>query len=61
MFSTHGVSPGVIEGFEGAGLLLSLPIEPSETLSFEDALLTPNDILNLKLDADIVILNACNS
>jgi len=61
MFSTHGVSPGVIPGYEGSGLLLSLPNTPSENFSFEDVLLTPDDVLGLNLDADIVILNACNS
>ena len=61
MFSTHGVSPGVIPGYEGSGLLLSLPNTSFENLSFEDVLLTPDDILGLNLDADIVILNACNS
>ena len=61
MFSTHGVSPGVVPGFEGSGLLLSLPNTPYEGLSFEDVLLTPEDVLGLNLNADIVILNACNS
>ena len=61
MFSTHGVSPGVVPSYTGSGLLLSLPNTPSEKFSFEDILLTPDDVLGLSLDADIVILNACNS
>lgn len=61
MFSTHGVSPGVIPGYDGSGLLLSLPNTPFESFSFEDILLTPDDVLGLSLDSDIVILNACNS
>jgi len=61
MFSTHGVSPGVVPGFEGSGLLVSLPNKPNENLSFEDVILTPEDVLGLNLNADIVILNACNS
>lgn len=61
MFSTHGVAPGDISGFEGSGLLLSLPKSLNKNLTFEDILLTPEDVLGLKLNADIVILNACNS
>jgi len=61
MFSTHGVSPGVIPGYDGSGLLLSLPNKPFESFSFENVLLTPDDVLGLSLDSDIVILNACNS
>jgi CHAT domain-containing protein len=61
MFSTHGVAPGVVSGFDGAGLLLSLPNPLKTNLSFDDVFLTPDDVLKLKLDADIVILNACNS
>jgi CHAT domain-containing protein len=61
MFSTHGVSPGVVEGFDGSGLLLSIPVSEKNNLSFNNRLLTPEDIRDLKLDADIVILNACNT
>ena len=61
MFSTHGVAPGVVSGFDGTGLLLSLPNPSKADLSFDDVFLTPDDVLKLKLDADIVILNACNS
>ena len=61
MFSTHGVSPGVVASYAGSGLLLSTPKVQVENFSFEDVLLTPDDVLGLSLDADIVILNACNS
>ena len=61
MFSTHGISSGGIPGFQGSGLLLSVPITSNENLGFEDILLTPEDVLGLNLNADIVILNACES
>ena len=61
MFSTHGISPGVVAGFQGSGLLLSLPETSSKELAIDDVLLTPEDVLGLNLNADIIILNACNS
>ena len=57
MFSTHGVSPGVVASYAGSGLLLSTPKVQVENFSFEDVLLTPDDVLGLSLDEDLVILN----
>ena len=61
MFSTHGISSGGIPGYQGSGLLLSLPTTFDERIDFKDVLLTPEDVLGLNLNADIVILNACDS
>jgi len=61
MFSTHGISSGGIPGYQGSGLLLSLPTTSDERMDFKDVLLTPEDVLGLNLNSDIVILNACDS
>jgi len=57
VFSTHAVINGEIENDE-PGLILSPPLVASEE---NDGILTMSEILSLKLNADFVILSACNT
>lgn len=57
-FATHGVLAGQIKGTHEAGLILTPPPIPSEE---DDGYLSTSEIANLKLDADWVILSACNT
>jgi CHAT domain-containing protein/WD40 repeat protein/tetratricopeptide (TPR) repeat protein len=57
-FATHGALAGdVARAFE-PGLILTPPGTATET---DDGYLTASEITDLKLDADIVILSACNT
>lgn len=57
-FATHGLIPGELRGLSEPALALSAP---SLTKSKGDGLLTMSEILQLKLDADWVVLSACNT
>ncbi len=57
-FATHGLVPGELNGLTQPALALS---SPSVTGEGGDGLLTMEEILGLKLDADWVILSACNT
>ncbi len=57
-FATHGALAGQITGNAEPGLLLTPPESPSEE---DDGYLTASEIAGLKLDADWVILPACNT
>jgi CHAT domain-containing protein len=57
-FATHGLVPGELNGLTQPALALSSPIVTGED---GDGLLTMEEILGLKLDADWVILSACNT
>jgi CHAT domain-containing protein/tetratricopeptide (TPR) repeat protein len=54
MFATHGLVPGDLDGLAEPALALS----PTPD---DDGLLTVSQVLNLKLDADWVVLSACNT
>ena len=57
-FATHGLVPGDLNGLTQPALALSAP----EVAGVEgDGLLTMGEILGLKLDADWVVLSACNT
>lgn len=56
VFATHGLIPGDLSGLHQPALALS--VTPGETGS---PLLTLEDVLRLKLDADWVVLSACNT
>ena len=58
MFATHGLIPGELEGLDQPALALSAPDVTGQP---EDGLLTAADILGLKLNADWVVLSACNT
>jgi CHAT domain-containing protein len=57
-FATHGLVPGELNGLTQPALALSAPSVTGEN---GDGLLTMEEILELKLDADWVILSACNT
>jgi CHAT domain-containing protein len=57
-FATHGLVPGELDGLTQPALALSAP---SLSASEGDGLLTMEEILSLKLDADWVVLSACNT
>ncbi|NGX98293.1 MAG: CHAT domain-containing protein [Candidatus Afipia apatlaquensis] len=57
-FATHGLVPGELDGLTQPALALSAP---ALSESDGDGLLTMEEILSLKLDADWVVLSACNT
>ncbi len=58
VFATHGLAPGELNGLTQPALALSAP----DVAGIEgDGLLTMEEILGLKLDADWVVLSACNT
>ena len=59
MFATHGLVPGDLDGLHQPALALT----PRQVAGPEagDGLLTMGDILSMRLDADWVVLSACNT
>ena len=57
-FATHGAMAGELKSSNEPGLVLTPPEQASET---DDGYLTASEITGLKLDADWVILSACNT
>jgi CHAT domain-containing protein len=58
VFATHGLVPGDLDGLHQPALALSAPDVAGVP---GDGLLTMEEILALKLDADWVVLSACNT
>ena len=57
-FATHGVLAGDLKGTHEPGLILTPPGTATEE---DDGYLSASEIATLKLDADWVILSACNT
>jgi CHAT domain-containing protein len=61
-FATHGLVSGDLEGFAKSkaepALALTIPDTPND---LDDGLLTTSEIAQLKLNADWVVLSACNT
>ncbi|MGC2774490.1 MAG: CHAT domain-containing tetratricopeptide repeat protein [Bradyrhizobium sp.] len=57
-FATHGLVAGDVKGIAEPPLALSLPAAPS---ALDDGLLTASEVAQLKLNADFVVLSACNT
>jgi CHAT domain-containing protein len=57
-FATHGLVPGELDGLTQPALALTAPAVADTD---GDGLLTMEEILALKLDADWVVLSACNT
>lgn len=57
-FATHGLVAGDVKGIAEPSLALSIPKQPSE---LDDGLLTASEVAQLKLNADWVVLSACNT
>jgi CHAT domain-containing protein len=63
-FATHGALSGQVEGSAEPGLILTPPPKGTsdlKALERDDGFLTASEIATLKLDADWVILSACNT
>jgi CHAT domain-containing protein len=57
-FATHGLVAGELKGLAEPALVLSVP---QTGTSRDDGLLTASEVAQLKLDADWVVLSACNT
>lgn len=57
-FATHGALAGELKGSAEPGLILTPPAEATEK---DDGYLSASEVAGLKLDADWVILSACNT
>lgn len=57
-FATHGLLSGEVQGVTEPALVLTPPDRASK---LDDGLLTASEIIDLKLDADWVLLSACNT
>ena len=57
-FATHGLVAGDVKGVAEPSLVLSIPKTPTD---FDDGLLTASEVAQLKLNADWVVLSACNT
>jgi len=57
-FATHGLTSGDLKGFAEPSLVLTPPAKGTEQ---DDGMLTASEISQLKLNADWVILSACNT
>jgi len=57
-FSTHGLLSGEIKGLVEPALVLT---PPQQATTADDGLLTASEVAQLKLDANWVILSACNT
>jgi len=57
-FASHALVPGDLDGLDQPALALSAP---SVTGGIDDGLLTMGEVLKLKLNADWVVLSACNT
>jgi CHAT domain len=57
-FATHGLVASDINGLAEPSLALTIPPQPSD---LDDGLLTASEVAQLKLNADWVVLSACNT
>src|SRR5204863_2554552 len=63
-FATHGALAGQVQGLAEPGLILTPPPKGTsdpKALEWDDGFLTASEIATLKLDADWVVLSACNT
>jgi CHAT domain-containing protein len=57
-FATHGLIAGDIKDMAEPSLVLSIPAQPTD---LDDGLLTASEVAQLHLNADWVVLSACNT
>jgi CHAT domain-containing protein len=57
-FATHGLVAGDVRGIAEPALALTIPPQPTAA---DNGLLTASDVAQLKLNADWVVLSACNT
>lgn len=58
LFATHGLVTGELSGVDEPGLVLTPPSVPTST---DDGYLGLSEITNLRFNADMIILSACNT
>ncbi|HEY9674361.1 MAG TPA: CHAT domain-containing tetratricopeptide repeat protein [Waterburya sp.] len=57
----HLATHGLLDDFKGLGVPGALAFAPEGTGQLNDGLLTADEIVDLKLNADLVVLSACNT
>jgi CHAT domain-containing protein len=57
-FATHGLVAGDVKGLAEPSLVMTLPRKPT---SEDDGLLTASEVAQLRMNADWVVLSACNT
>jgi CHAT domain-containing protein len=57
-FATHGITAGELSGAREPGLVLTPPAKPSQN---DDGYLSSSEVADLRLNADWVLLSACNT
>ena len=57
-FATHGLVAGDVKGLAEPSLALTIPAQPTD---LDDGLLTASEVAQLKLNAEWVVLSACNT
>ena len=60
-FSTHGLVPGELSGLDSPALALSAPELATQHSPSDNGFLSLEEILPLKLNAEWVVLSACNT
>jgi CHAT domain-containing protein len=62
-FATHGLIAGELKGLAEPALVLTPPADDTQAsaLAQDDGLLTASEVAELKLNADWVVLSACNT
>lgn len=57
----HLATHGLLDDFKGLGVPGAIALAPSGNGELNDGLLTADEILDLKLNADLVVLSACDT
>nr|WP_298104554.1 CHAT domain-containing protein [uncultured Shinella sp.] len=57
-FATHGILAGEFRGVSEPALVLAMPVNPRPD---DDGLLTASEVSSLHLNAELVVLSACNT
>ena len=57
-FATHALVAGDVKGLAEPSLVLTMPAQTSD---LDDGLLTASEVAQLKLNADFIVLSACNT